>query len=72
MNKVKNKEVACHEKRTGRMRMKMRRMRRASVTLPSDNWSMKTDRERRIVTPSVNFSPDSGGRVKPYLSRQVK
>ena len=31
----------------------------------SDNWSMKTDMERRIVTPSVSFSPDSGGSVNP-------
>lgn len=31
----------------------------------SVNCSMKTDMERRIVTPRLIFSPDSGGKVKP-------
>lgn len=31
----------------------------------SDNWSMKTDMDSRIVTPRVSFSPDSGGSVNP-------
>lgn len=31
----------------------------------SVNCNMKTVIERRMVTPSVSFSPESGGSVKP-------
>ena len=31
----------------------------------SCSWSLKTDIDKSIVTPSVNFSPDSGGKVNP-------
>lgn len=31
----------------------------------SVNCSINTDIDRRMVTPKVNFSPDSGGRVNP-------